>query len=98
MLAEHTKHFAEVLALLGACAFHCLLSFETMKSFVFPFLSHELCLIMMYLQMYNGREFVIAYYDEKDIVLGANVRLVKLIIRLQFYMYVVGIIHVQSLD
>jgi len=53
---------------------------------------------MMYLQMYNGREFVIAYYDEKDIVLGANVRLVKLIIRLQFYMYVVGIIHVQSLD
>ena len=39
---------------------------------------------MMYLQMYNEYEFVIAYYDEKDIVLGANVRLVKLIIRLQF--------------
>jgi len=43
--------------------------------------------------MYNECEFVIAYYDEKDIVLGANVRLVKLVIRLQFYMYVVGIIH-----
>jgi len=41
----------------------------------------------MYLQIYNECEFVIAYYDEKDIVLGANVRLVKLVIRLQFYMY-----------
>ena len=40
---------------------------------------------MMYSQMYNECEFVIAYYDEKDIVLGANVRLVKLVIRLQFY-------------
>jgi len=49
--------------------------------------------------MYNGCEFVIAYYDEKDIVLGANVRLVKLVIRLQLYnMYVLGIIHGQSLD
>jgi len=49
--------------------------------------------------MYNGCEFVIAYYDEKDINLGANVRLVKLVIRLQFYnMYVVGIIHGRSLD
>ena len=37
---------------------------------------------MMYLQMYNGCEFVIAYYDEKDINLGANVRLVKLVIGL----------------
>ena len=53
---------------------------------------------MMYLQMYNECEFVIAYYDEKDIVLGANVRLVKLVIRLQFYVYVVGIIHGRSLD
>ena len=54
---------------------------------------------MMYLQMYNECEFVIAYYGEKDIVLGANVRLVKLVIRLQFYnMYVVGIIHGRSLD
>ena len=86
MLAEHTKHLAEVLGLLGACAFHYLLSFETMKRCVFPFLSHKLCLIMMYLQMYNECEFVIAYYDKKDIVLGANVRLVKLVIRLQFYM------------
>jgi len=44
---------------------------------------------MMYLQMYNECELVIAYYDEKDIVLGDNVRLVKLVIRLQFYnMYV----------
>ena len=42
---------------------------------------------------------MIAYYDEKDIVLGANVRLVKLVIRLQLYnMYVLGIIHGQSLD
>jgi len=31
---------------------------------------------------------VIAYYDEKDTVLGANVTLVKLVIRQQFYMYV----------
>jgi len=38
--------------------------------------------------MYNGCEFVIAYYDEKDTVLGANVTLVKLVIRQQFYMYV----------
>ena len=53
---------------------------------------------MMYLQMYNECELVIAYYDEKDIVLGDNVRLVKLVIRLQFYnMYVVGIIHGRSL-
>jgi len=48
--------------------------------------------------MYNECEFVIAHYDEKDIVLGANVRLVKLVIRLQFYMYVVGIIHGRPLD
>jgi len=40
----------------------------------------------MYLQMYNECEFVIAYYNEKDIVLGANVKLVRLVIRLQFYM------------
>jgi len=53
---------------------------------------------MMYLQMYNECEFVIAYYHEEDIVLGANIRLVKLVIRLQFYMYVVGIIHGRSLD
>jgi len=53
---------------------------------------------MMHLQMYNECEFVIAYYDEKDIVVGANVRLVKLVIRLQFYMCVVGIIHGRSLD
>jgi len=53
---------------------------------------------MMYLQMYNECEFVIAYYEEKDIVLGANVRLLKLVIRLQFYMCVVGIIHGWSLD
>jgi len=46
--------------------------------------------------MYNECEFVIAYYDKKDIVLGANVRLVKLVIRLQFYVYVVGIIHGRS--
>ena len=52
---------------------------------------------MMHLQMYNECEFVIAYYDEKDIVVGANVRLVKLVIRLQFHMYVVGIIHGRSL-
>jgi len=40
-----------------------------------------------------------AYYDEKDIVKGANVRLVKLAIRLQVYnMYVVGIIHGRPLD
>jgi len=45
----------------------------------------------MYLQICNECEFVIAHYDEKDIVLGANVRLVKLVIRLQFYMYVIGI-------
>jgi len=72
-----------------------------MKSFVFPFLVHKLCLIIMYLQMYNECEFVIAYYDEKDIDLDANVRLVKLVIRLQlFYMYmhVVGIMHGRSLD
>jgi len=56
-----------------------------MKTFVFPFLSYKLYLIMMYSQMYNECGFVIAYYDEKDIVLGANVRLVKLVIRLQFY-------------
>jgi len=37
---------------------------------------------MMYLQMYNECEFVIAYYDEKYMVLDANVRLVKLVIRL----------------
>ena len=76
-----------MLGLLGACAFPVflvLLSFETMKSLVFPSLSHKLCLIMMYLQMYNECEFVIAYYGEKDIVLGANVRLVKLVIRLHF--------------
>jgi len=53
---------------------------------------------MTYLQMYNECEFVIAYYNEKDIVLGANVRLVKLVMRLQFYMCVVGIIHDRSLD
>jgi len=53
---------------------------------------------MMYLQMYNECEFVIAYHDKKDIVLGANIRLVKLVIRLQFYMCVVGIIHSRSLD
>ena len=29
--------------------------------------------------MYNECEFVIAYYDEKDIAVGANVRLVKLV-------------------
>jgi len=34
---------------------------------------------MIYLQMYNECEFVIAYYDEKDIAVGANVRLVKLV-------------------
>ena len=28
---------------------------------------------MMYLQMYNEREFVIAYYEEKDIILGAKI-------------------------
>ena len=38
--------------------------------------------------MYNECESMIAYYDEKDIVLGANVRLVKLVMRLQFCMYV----------
>ena len=43
---------------------------------------HKLCLIIMYLQMYNECEFVIAHYDEKDIGLDANVRLVKLVIRL----------------
>jgi len=37
---------------------------------------------MMYLQMYNKCEFVLAYYYEKDIILGANVRLVKLVIGL----------------
>jgi len=31
--------------------------------------------------MNNKCEFVIAYYDEKNIVLGANVRLVKLLNR-----------------
>ena len=46
---------------------------------------------MMYLRRYNECEFVIAYYGEKDIVLDANVRLVKLVKRLQFYMYVAGI-------
>jgi len=45
---------------------------------------------MMHLQMYNECEFVLAYYDEKDIVSDANVRLVKLVIRLQFICYVVG--------
>ena len=30
---------------------------------------------MMYLQMHNECEFVIANYDEKDIVLGANIKL-----------------------
>jgi len=48
--------------------------------------------------MNNECEFVLAYYDVKDIVLGANVRLVKLVIRLRFYMCVVGIIHGRSLD
>jgi len=48
MLAEHTKHLAEVLGVLDACAFHCLLSFETMKSYVFPFLLHLLLLLLCY--------------------------------------------------
>jgi len=40
-----------------------------MESFnVFLFQLHKLCLITMYLQMYNECEFVIAYYDKKDIV------------------------------